>query len=173
MRAAIVLKAAAAVATSSGPSSGSGGAFTSRPSASAAAARVRTGAVRRRTAHRLSAAAAKVIRTKAIRKVGEAQGRMGGTGAATFSQVPFGSRSPIARRGPGGPPWICICRGRSAGGIGTRFMLTRSRRCSGNGVSGSAAMAGPAPISAVRPGGSGSSRSIAARSDGSVITTVR
>ena len=75
----MVLNAAAAVATSIGPSSGSGGALTSRPSRSAAAASVRTGAVSRRTAHRISAAAASVISAKAIRKVGECHGRGAGT----------------------------------------------------------------------------------------------
>ena len=88
MRRAIVLNAIATRATSAGPSSGKGGALTSRPSRSAASASVPTGPVSRRTAQKLSPAAAIVISTKASRKCGECHGRGGGTGMVTFSQPP-------------------------------------------------------------------------------------
>ena len=86
----MVLNATAAVATSDGPSSGSGGAFTSRPSASAAAASVRTGAVSRRTAHSVSPAAVTVISRNAARNVGECQARGGSIGTVRLSQSPSG-----------------------------------------------------------------------------------
>jgi hypothetical protein len=98
IRAAMVLNAAAAVATSEGPPSGSGGAFTSRPSASAAAASVRTGAVSRRTAHSVSPAAVTVISTKAARNRGECQGRSGSMGTDRLSQSPSGMCMPMNNR---------------------------------------------------------------------------
>ena len=100
----MVLNAAAATATLVGPSSGSGGAFTSRPSASAASASVRTGAVSRRTDHSVSPAATIVIMDKGRQAVGECHGRTGSSSAVTFSHWPSGRRNPTTTLCQSGPP---------------------------------------------------------------------
>ena len=98
----MVLKARAAVATSDGPPSGKGGAFTSRPSRSAASAKSRTGRVSRRTAHSVKPAAVAVITRKAAKKVSECQGRGCGSRTRKFSHSPSGKRSEMAKWN--GPP---------------------------------------------------------------------
>ena len=131
MRAAIVLNAAAAVATSVGPSSGSGGALTSRPSASAAAARVRTGTVSRRTAQSVSSAAAAVISTKATGRSASATGAAAAS-ASSRSATPrpaAACRRSAARRV--GRRAQTNSRGRSDGPASARVACsTRNCRCS-------------------------------------------
>ena len=130
----MVLKAVAAAASSVGPSRAKAGAFTSRPSASAAAAKVPTGAIIRRTVHTLKPAATTVISRKAAKKLPDCQGRGVGTLIFILSHVPLPKAKPITNTSLLGPPRMAISLGRWDCGIGTSSMSARNWRCNGAGL---------------------------------------
>ncbi len=168
----MVLNATAAVATSDGPPSGSGGAFTSRPSASAAAASVRTGAVSRRTAHSVSPAAVTVISRNAARNVGECQARGGSIGTVRLSQSPSG-RCMAMRTCRSGSVAMRSSRQCGTPISGTMLRLARIIRWPNGTPLASSASGGSGVSSAVRPGRRRSCDSTSWRRSGGVVITMR
>ena len=144
MRAAMVLKAMAAVTSSLGPLSGKAGAFTtSRPRRSAASARVRTGTSSERTAETIMIAPSTVITMKAVAKPGERHGAGGSKVEERLSQSwPFGSGGWWR---PSGSP--------GSGGGGGGGGATPNRRGSGKGGGRSTGEAGNAKLMIMLRGG--------------------